>query len=91
MSNFLEWHPSSKKANDLYLIREKISDSLFLDPEKTINLLQRKWKFGEVSEVWDDFIFETCIRPVLDRNSKDKIDVAVRRYSVIDHALFSTY
>ena len=91
MSDFLDWHPSSAKAAELYAIREKISEALFIDPVKTINCLQTDWNFGKVSEIWDDFIFENCIRSVLDKNSSEEIKAAVRRYSAIDHALFTTY
>lgn len=91
MSDFLEWHPSSPKAENLYAQRKNIAEKLFLEPANGISLLQKEWRFGSISEIWDDFIFETCIRPVLDRNLNDKIETQVRRYSALDHALFKTY
>ena len=91
MSDFLKWHPSSNKAKTFYSNRQKISDLIFLKPVKGIRFLRKDWKFGLVSEIWDDFIFENCIRPVLDRNLLEKNESAVNRYALLDHELFLTY
>ena len=50
-----------------------------------------EWNFGKISEIWDDFIFDNCIRPVLDKNHNAEIKEAIRRYSILDHMLFQPY
>lgn len=91
MSAFLKWHPSSEKGESLYLQRDKLIRDVYADPFPAFDSLQKHWRFGQISEIWDDYIFENIIRPVLDKNSKDEISRAVRRYSYIDHLLFKVY
>ena len=91
MSEFLNWHPSSVNAERLYNHRDQIAKHIYQNPFKGIQYLQKQWRFGQVSESWDDFVFESCVRMVLDQNLKANIKESIRRYSMIDHALFLPY
>ena len=91
MSEFLEWHPSSKKAQKLYDFRLSLQKYIAKNPKKGITILREDWKFGEVSEIWDDFIFDNCVRPVLDTTQQIEIKDAICLYSVLDHVLFLPY
>ena len=91
MSDFLDWHPSSKNAQKLYDIRADLQDFVYRKPAEGIDHLANTWKFGKVSEIWDDYIFDHCMRPVFDKNENISIKDAIRRYSVLDHLLFIPY
>ena len=91
MSDFLDWHPASENAKKLYDNRANLQDLIYKNPMVGINTLRKKWNFGKISEIWDDFIFENCVRVVLDRNDKAFFKESVCRYSVLDHALFIPY
>ena len=91
MSDFLTWHPSSENGNLLYSRRQEISKQIFEDPVAGINCLKEEWKFGSISELWDDFVFSTCIKDVLDKNELQPIREAIHRYSFIDELIFVLY
>lgn len=91
MSEFLKWHPSSEKGESLYSRRDEFIRDIYADPVNAFDSLEKQWRFGQVSEIWDDYIFDNLIRPALDKNSRDEISTAVCRYSCIDHLLFKTY
>lgn len=91
MSEFLTWHPSSDNGKAIYAIRSRLIDQIYRDPKKALDVLRREWKFGEVSELWDDFIFDNIIRAVLDQNQLDSLTAALSRYNTIDHHLFHAY
>ena len=91
MSDFLDWHPSSVNAERLYDERINLQEIIFKKPVKGVKILKAEWKFGKVSEIWDDYIFDHCIRPVLDKNDNANIRDAIRRYSYLDHLLFEPY
>ena len=91
MSEFLDWHPSSANAHKLYKESKDIVKIIYNSPVEGISYLQEKWNFGAISEIWDDFVFETCVRPVLDKNSSDDLESSIRRYYLLDHKLFLPY
>ena len=64
-SEFLKWHPSSLKGEQLY----KIAMIFQLRLQKSLKnyyFTKREMKFGKVSEIWDDYIFLHYIKPALD-------------------------
>ena len=91
MTDFLDWHPSSHNSQKLYELRNKLIQQILLNPRKAFEQLECKWNFGKVSEVWDDFIFDNIIRPVLDQTLSLKLADSINTYSVINHLLFLPY
>ena len=69
-----------------------MSHRIFSEPSEGINTLCEKYKFGQRSEFWDDFVFSTVILPVLNKivSLKD-LRKAVTKYCEIDHSLFLSY
>lgn len=88
---FLKWHPSSASARLLESKKDECLRLIKENPEQGIQFLVKQFKFGKVSELWDDHVFNKCIRPVLENNASDNLEIAVNRYSALDHALFTTY
>ena len=66
MSQFLIWHPASQKGNELYAEKDYLIDFISRKPKNAISYLTKKWNFGKVSELWDDYIFTNCVKPALD-------------------------
>ena len=58
MSDFLDWHPSSVNAQKLYDTRSNLQDLIYENPLEGVTALSNSWKFGKVSEIWDDYIFD---------------------------------
>ena len=79
MSEFLDWHPASINAQKAYQSRIKLQNLIYENPINGIEILRKDWKFGEVSEIWDDFIFDNFLRPVFDKNESSDIKHAIRR------------
>ena len=75
----------------IFIILEPNTGNYLPKPYKGVTVLMNEWKFGKISEIWDDFIFDNCIRPVLDKNHNAEIKEAIRRYSILDHMLFQPY
>ena len=91
MSEFLNWHPSSTFGQKLYTKSAELQKIIFTKPLEGFNILKQEWKFGQISELWDDYIFNTIIRKVLDENQKITDLSSIDRYSIIDHLLFLPY
>ena len=91
MSDLLLWHPSSEKGRLVFEQRVDIAEKIYANPVETFKYLKEQLNFGRVSELWDDYIFENCVRPVLQRLVNDDLSHAINRYSIIDHLLFETY
>ena len=91
MTVFLDWHPSSHNSQRLYEQRTLFIEQILLNPRKAFEQLESEWNFGKVSEVWDDFIFDNIIRPVLDQTLSLKLADSINTYSVINHLLFLPY
>ena len=91
MSEFLEWHPSSSNADNLYAQRDKIINAILINPINPIKSLEQDWNFGKISELWDDYIFDNIIRPALQVNQTHDLTTAINRFSSINHSLFLPY
>lgn len=95
MSDFLAWHPSSLKAQELRKDSNHCIKLLGESPSKAISYLQKYWSFGLISQLWDDHIFNTIIRPVLEsmiaQLSEDRIYSCIDWFSELDHSLFLSY
>lgn len=90
-SPFLRWHPSSDAARQLDANQAELSIQIEVNPQIGIQRLTTEYHFGSESELWDDYVFNQCIRPVLEKNLKDSLKNSINRFSIIDHDLFKTY
>lgn len=91
MTEFLDWHPSSYNAQKLYEQRNILVKQIYLNPVQAFKHLESFWNFGRISEIWDDYIFDNIVRPVLDQNLNSKLVDSINRYSAINHLLFKPY
>jgi len=90
-SPYLAWHPSSPAARHLDDHQACLVKEIKDNPQAGIRKLVVNYHFGRESDLWDDYIFNQCIRPVLAWNACETLQTAVDRYSCIDHELFTTY
>ena len=90
-SPFLRWHPSSDAARQLDANQGELSKLIEVNPQIGIQRLTTEYHFGSESELWDDYIFNQCIRPVLEKNLQDSLKNPINRFSIIDHSLFLNY
>lgn len=91
MTEFLDWHPSSRNATKLYDQRNVLVKQILANPIKAFKHLESCWNFGRISEIWDDFIFDNIVRPALDQNLNSHLVDSINRYSAINHLLFILY
>ena len=91
-SMFLQWHPSSANGKLLYEQRLQLQKNVLKNPKQGISYLKETFKFGVVSEIWDDFVFQHVFLEVFDKllNHSD-VSRAIEVYSVLDHLLFTLY
>jgi hypothetical protein len=61
------------------------------NPTKGTNILVKDFKFGLVNDFWDDFIYAHIISNALDQICDLTINLAIDKYSEIDHLLFRLY
>ena len=89
---FLQWHPSSANGKLLYEQRLQLQKNVLKNPKQGISYLKETFKFGVVSEIWDDFVFQHVFLEVFDKllNHSD-VSRAIEVYSVLDHLLFTLY
>lgn len=92
MEPFYYYHPGSKIGSALVEEKQELIQKAINEPLAAINFLNQKYKFGQKSDFWDDFVFSTILHPALSnivelKNLKD----AITKYCAVDHALFATY
>lgn len=89
---FYRYHPGAEIGTNLLSEKEKLINSIVSAPQRAIDLLSQKYKLGEKSDFWDDFIFLVVISPALSKIcSLRSLKDAVNKYSELDHALFLKY
>ena len=85
------FHPSSGLAKKAWEERKLIRQFIIDHPKSGIDLLKRKFGFGDQNELWDEYIFNTMVRPCLEHCCTAPIKEAVNKYAKIDECLFTSY
>ena len=89
---FFRFHPGADIAESLFAERDSWIRQIVKSPHAAIELLSEKYKFGNKTDFWDDYVFLLVISPALAQIcALSELRIAVNKYSELDHSLFLSY
>jgi len=89
---FFLFHPGADIAESLVAERDSWIRQIVKSPHAAIELLSEKYKFGNKTDFWDDYVFLLVISPALAQIcALPELRVAINKYSELDHSLFLRY
>ncbi len=89
---FYQFHPGADITEQLFEERHLWIKKILEKPHSALELLSEKYKFGNKSDFWDDFVFLLVISPAIaEICALPDLRSSINRYSELDHALFRLY
>ena len=89
---FFRFHPGADIAESLFVERDSWIRQIVNRPHAAIELLSEKYKFGNKTDFWDDYVFLLVISPALAQIcALPELRTAINKYSELDHSLFLRY
>ena len=89
---FFRFHPGADIAESLFAERDSWIRQIVKSPHAAIELLSEKYKFGNKTDFWDDYVFLLVISPALAQIcALPELRTAINKYSELDHSLFLRY
>ena len=86
---FFRFHPGADIAESLFAERDSWIRQIVKSPHAAIELLSEKYKFGDKTDFWDDYVFLLVISPALAQIcALPQLRTAINKYSELDHSLF---
>lgn len=92
MDPFYRFHPGSSIADQLFGEKDLFIRKIIQAPSAGIELLSEKYKFGNKTDFWDDYVFMLVISPALSQIcGLPDVMSAINKFSELDHSLFLRY
>ena len=92
MDPFYRFHPGSSIGEQLFSEKDLFIRNIVQAPSAGIELLSEKYKFGNKTDFWDDYVFMLVVSPALSQIcGLPDLKSAINKYSELDHSLFLRY